>query len=310
MNRLLLTGLISASAISLVSCDKETENSYTNTTPVSAYNLYVSAAGDAVPSTGSALYKFTLKFPESTIQVSADNMALPGGSTSSFFTVGMNLASATIKVDETSREVIAFGADEATESGSAVSELSGYLTQAAYLPPDITVPGYKLFVPSNTLHYVVMQYALNDRWNVRTFWPDATFKGSTITSYPGMTEAYSNSNISYRIVMHLNEDKAVTDKADIIFYNAKFAPKAPEITVVLKNLYLEFNDRGYTVKGDDVIPYMVEAEDLQETPRFKFNKFDMRVTGDLTSAVIEYQVADVYKGSFSGVSVVRPTALD
>lgn len=64
------------------------------------------------------------------------------------------------------------------------------------------------------------------------------------------------------------------------------------------------------MKGDDVIPYMVEAEDLQETPRFKFNKFDMRVTGDLTSAVIEYQVADVYKGSFSGVSVVRPTALD
>lgn len=310
MNRLLLTGLISASAISLVSCDKETENSYTNTTPVSAYNLYVSADGDAAPSTGSALYKFTLKFPESTIQVAADNMALPGGSTASFSTVGMKLASAIVSVDETSREVIAFGAEDATEGGTDVSELKGYLTQAACLPPDITVPGYKWFVPSNTLHYVVMQYTLNDRWNVRTFWPDATFKGSTVTSYPGMTEAYSNSGISYRIVMRLNKDNALTDKADIIFYNAKFAPKAPEITVVLKNLDLKFNDRGYTVEGTDVIPYMVEADDLQETPRFKFNKFDMRVTGDLTSAVIVYQVADVYKGTFTGVCVVRPATIN
>ncbi len=300
---------MAGAAVSLVSCDKEngSGSSYSSTTPVSAYNLYVSAAGDGEAYTGTAVYKFTLKIPEYTIQLAADAMATPGGSTASFSTVEMNFATAYVSVDDMSREVIAFGAEDAAEGGTKVSGLKGYLTQAAYLPVGETVPGYTVLVPSNSLHYAVMQYTLNDRWNVRTFWPDATFRGSTVTSYPGMTDAYSTDGISYRVVMQLR-DGAISDKADVIFYNAKFAPNAPEITVVLKNLDLQFTENGYTVSGVDAIPYMVEAGALQETPRFKFNRFDMDVTGDLTTAVIGYQVADVYTGSFTGVSVVRPVS--
>lgn len=306
-----MTGFVAVSVFAMSSCSKDSEsnNSYTSTTPISAYNLYVASDGSGSSSTGLALYDFTMTFPAYTIQVSADNMAVPGGVSSSFATVPMNLKSSMVTVEETGREIISFSSDNASESSTRIRNLKGSLTQAAYFPPEVTVPGYKLLLPGNTKHYVLMQYNLNDNWDVRTFWPDVTFKGSTVTTYPGMGEAFFNSGISYRVVMQL-KDKAITDKADVIFYNAKFAPKAPEITVVLKNLDLEFNERGYTIKGHDVIPYMLEAGELQETPRFKFNSFDLRVAGDLTSAVIDYRVADIYSGSFTGISVVKTSNLN
>lgn len=304
MNKLLLIGVVAASSLAITSCSGDSENRSTTTTPINAYNLFVPASGDGDVYTGLALYKFVTTFPEATIQLGVDNMTMPGGGNTSFSTISMPIASAMVSVDDSGREVIIFGDKNPGESGAKISNLSGSLTQAVYFPPNVSVPGYKLFIPGNSLHYVLMQYELNNDWNVRTFWPDMTFRGSTVTSYPGMTEAYSNSNIAYRVVMHL-KDNALTDKADVIFYNAKFAPKAPEITVVLKDLDLVFSDKGYTVEGKDVIPYTVEAGALQETPRFKFNTFDLAAAGDMTTAVINYQVADIYKGSFTGNSVVK-----
>lgn len=304
MNKILLIGAVAASSLALTSCSENSDNSSTTTVPINAYNLFVPSSGDGDVYTGLALYRSVITFPATTIQIGTDNMAMPGGGNVSFSTINMPLASAMLSVDDEGREVIIFGDKNPSDKGASVSNLSGSLTQAVYFPPNVTVPGYKLFIPGNSLHYMVMQYDLNNEWNVRTFWPDMTFRGSTVTSYPGMEEAYSNNNIAYRVVMQL-KDNAVTDKADVIFYNAKFAPKAPEITVVLKDLDLVFSDKGYTVEGKDVIPYTVEAGALQETPRFKFNTFDLAATGDMTTAMINYQVADIYKGSFTGNSVVK-----
>ena len=307
MNKLLLIGVVAASSLAITSCSGDSENRSSTISPINAYNLFVPASGDGDVYTGLALYKFVTTFPEATIQLGVDNMTMPGGGNTSFSTISMPIASAMVSVDDSGREVIIFGDKNPGESGAKISNLSGSLTQAVYFPPNVSVPGYKLFIPGNSLHYVLMQYELNNDWNIRTFWPDMTFRGSTVTSYPGMTEAYSNSNIAYRVVMQL-KDNALTDKADVIFYNAKFAPKAPEITVVLKNLDLAFSDKGYTVKGSDIIPYMVEAGTLQETPKFKFNSFALTAIGDMSTAMINYEVADVYKGTFTGNSVVKPSS--
>lgn len=307
MKKLFIMGAAFAAAFALTSCDSDSDgNSSSATYNMQAYNLYTPVSGGSAPFTGLSNYQFTLAFPGQTVSISVDGMPLPGGGSGNFTTVDMQTAVSQVKMNDEYREMIAFSSENATASGMSVTSLQGLLTQTAYAPGDQEIPGYKRLIPSQTLHYPVMQYILADEWRVRTFWPDMTFHGSTTTTFPMDGSPYQNDNIAYRIVMGVDtKTYALTGKADLIFYNAKFAPPAPEITVVLKDIDVEFTSAGYTVSGSEIIPYMVEAGALQETPRYKFNSLRMECTGDLTTAIINYQVADVFKGRFQGQSIQK-----
>jgi hypothetical protein len=313
MKHSLVFGTALAAALVFSSCLKDNDvNSATNTVTIPAFNLYTPISGMAVPSTGLAYYSFSTAFPEQTITIDVDNMSLPGGGTGGFKTAAMPFAQGQMSVDGMNCLTLAFSSENAGVSGNRVTDLNALVTQAVYAPGDQEIPGYKRLIPGTTLQYVVMQYNLNDTWRVRTFWPDMTFRGSTTTTYPedmtdpsGSKLTFQNDDIAYRVVMELTKEYALTGKADIIFYNAKFAPKAPEITVVLKNLDVKFSSAGYTLSGKDLIPYMVESGALQETPRFKFNSISVDCTSDLTTSIITYQVAGVYNGRFQGQSVAR-----
>lgn len=298
-----MAGVAFAAALTLASCNSDSENSYTTSVNVPAYNLYSPVSGDGTVSVGLGRYSVATTFPEQTIQLVGDMVY--GGTSLSFTSVDMPFTAKYASVGDVNREVISFSATDATATGSKVTNLKATVTQAAYEPGNTSVPGYpERFVPGSSLHYLVADYILNGETHVRTFWPDMTFVGTTTTTYPGMDTFYTNTDISYRVIIQRDANNTLQNKADIIFYNAKFAPQAPEITVVLKDLDLAFTNNGYTISGTNVVPYMIEGSQLQETPRFAFDELHFYVLGDLTQAQATYKVAGIYSGDFRGRCIV------
>lgn len=282
----------------LVSCGADDDdNGQTTTVPVHAFNHYTELTTGSYAGFGKAVYQFTLKFPASTLQIYTESMSLPGGSQTNFTTSPMAVRPSGMSLDGTYREVIPFATDAPMQKGT-VSGLKGVLTQSAWLPG--VVAGFPLTVPSMSSHYAVMQYDLNDRFHVKTFWNDITLAGTTVTTFPGMSGPYENNSVTYRIIMDL--ENPAECKADLIIYNAKFAPQMPALNpILLKGLPVVFTDAGYKIKGVDIVPKLEQDNTMQDNPKFTFNSFVIECSGpEMNSFVIRYKVASVYEGSFAG----------
>lgn len=297
----------------LSSCSKNSDPTKVTTLNIPTYNLFIDNDGAVKTFTSLANYDFTTTFPAQTLVISSKNMSLPGGGKGDFLTSSLPFDYTGVVVDKIMREVVSFNVQNPGGSGLQLSNLRGIATQAAYPPPaDITLPGYSRLIPGNSMHYLVMQYDLGQR-KVITFWPDMTFRGTTITNY-GAGEPYNSTEMSYRIVMHISADNAIEDKADVIFYNAKFAPSAPELkAIVLKNLDLKFDATGYKISGTSIIPEALMDGNLIENNLFPFENFVFICSGDLTGATASYKVnakipnkpEATYSGIFTGSSIMR-----
>lgn len=310
MKKTFILGSAGLLMFGLASCEKEKEATTSITISLDAYNLVTeSASQGGEPFVAKCRYYFGLEMPQNNITIGASSLLLPGGSTSSFSTKPLPFTVSTVEVDGTGREKISFAAQSASGSGQSIENLTGMLTQAVNFPPfyndEDYVPGYDWMYPINSLHYAYVQYVLGGDRLVRTFWPDATYTGTTVTEYPGMDAAFNSNTIQYRIILQ-EKDNALTGKADVVFYDAQFAPAAPAIKVILiKDLDVNFTNAGYVVSGIDKIPYIVEDGEWQEIPRFIFNAFEATVNGDLTDVQMNFKVAGVYNGIFSGSCVVK-----
>lgn len=310
MKKSLLFGCLGLMALGFTSCNSDNDYSSVTNTIILGYNLFTPVDGNGTPFVGSGTYNMTIKYPESTITLSATNMATPTGVSATFKTLPMGFVTNYIVIDETSRESITFKSADPSDVGSKIYNLNANVTNAIYFPPKFedldALPGYKWFVPTQSIHHLFMQYQFGDNWNVRTFWPDMTYQGQTITSYPQASEPYSTVGVKYRVIMNVKEDFSIGKTADVIMYDAKFAAPQPEISyIVLKGLDLQFNENGYTVSGTNVVPYMVEGGEYIEVPRYMFNDFNASVSGDMTGVKMSFTVAGVYTGEFSGTCLIK-----
>lgn len=315
MKKSLLLGFAAVAAVSLVSCDKHEDNSYQTSIAVPVYNLFTPINGDGNPFVGSAIYSFTVVYPAETITISTNNLSNPNGTSGSFTTKPLSFDAKYYTVDDTGRESISVKSQDPNDSGISIYDLNCLLTQAVYFPPRVTdtdaLPEYhglNWHRPISSYHYVFAQFQYGDDYNVRSFWYDQTFKGQTITSYPsgtGMT-TYNTEGISYRVVMQLKKDGSISDKADLIMYDAKFAEPQPELSyIVLKDLNLQFTNEGYTITGDDVIPLVAENGEYTPYPAFVFNNFKASVSGNLTGVSMAFTVAGRFSGNFTGSCIAN-----
>lgn len=308
MKKMLKISLASAMLLTLASCDNDPGGySWNSREHIAAYNLVTSADGASQQALTSLCgYFFIFKYDQSgnSVAVNSGSIGLPGGK-AVFTTRPMPASEKTLEMEGKNKQVITFSAGNPSDTGAQVSDFNGMLTQAAFLPdPIVVVPGYELVFPVATEHFAVLDYVLDDVWRVRTFWNDVTFCGTTTTN-PGADKPYENKNIRYRVVMKTDNGN-LGDKADVIFYNAKFAEQAPAIeAIVIKDLKLEFSAAGYKVSGTDVVPSMIEAGALSPTPRYKFDNFSLSVVDDLTQATADYKVAGKFEGSFQGACILK-----
>lgn len=309
----LLLGCAAATAVLLGACNKNDGNTSSTTVSVPVFNLFTPVGGAGTPFVGSATYGFTVEYPAATVTLTTNKFNLPNGSSGSFTTIPMSFDYKIITVDNMGRESLSFKVQDPSDKGAKISNLNANLTQAVNFPPNMTdienaQGGYKWLVPTSTMHFAFVQFNYNDEWNVRSFWPDLTYKGTTSTTYPSdMRNPFGSEKVNFtgtdpqfRIIMQV-KDGAITNKADVMIYGPKFAPTMPELgTMLLENLDLEFTNSGYTVSGKDVIPSLLEGGEWQPYPGFPFNDFNAVVDGNLTTSRIQFTVAGMFAGSFSG----------
>lgn len=310
MKTIFKSAVVAALILPFSACDKESVNTQTLSDSMSALNLITSVAEDDThaPFVGQATYSFSSRMPENTMTVASSVLALPDGGSVTFTTLPIPMKSVIFAIDKDRNvEQVTFSAENATLKGADITDLKGLLTQAVYLPGDVIIEGYEFKYPGMlSRHFPILDYTLNEVWRVRTFWYDMTFCGDTQTTTSKDDKPYVTSSIRYRVVMQRGEGNRLNGKADIILYNAKFAASAPELTVIVKNLDLEFGRDGYTITGKDVVPSMISDGKQLEARAFTFNNLKFAATGDMTSATCDYVVKNgAYKGSFIGSSIMK-----
>lgn len=291
-----------------VSCNKDSETVNNTTMYVKTYSL-ATRTGMA-PAVSLTTYAVYVDFVNMKSTVSTDNLSI-GGSALSFKTSEMDYkAGYSSALGENQRRSFAQmqGTDVTSQASMPITNMNCQLTYAATNNNTKLVNSLKseleqkpISVPNSLTYegslYVYMQYKLGDTL-IRTFWSDMLYSGTTTTTYPQSADPYTTDNITYRVVM--NQEATGAYKADVYFYNAKFAnsDKAPSVNFVLKDLPLTFGDYGFKIEAQNVNPVMLNEN--TPNPKYVFNKISITSTSDMAGMSCDYQVAGVYRGSFNG----------
>lgn len=155
---------------------------------------------------------------------------------------------------------------------------------------------------------LVMQYNAYQKYTVKTFMQDAIYTGNTTI----MTEGAPNNDFNSGSVRYRVYFQSDLKTADVIFYNAKFAERMPEITFVVKGLEVNYTRNGYTLsipEGKTIQPEMFEGGSLTPYPAYTFTSFLLNNgSSDLTTASINYTITSqyaTYRGVFNGYYVIE-----
>lgn len=148
---------------------------------------------------------------------------------------------------------------------------------------------------------LVGSYRLGDDYKVKTFQKNTFFYGTTNTTYSfmGSDGRYTTEDILYGLILDLPGNTAT-----IIMYNAKFTdlpqePKKAQINI--EGLTVDYSNGNIVVKGENVIPNVIEGSSSTPYPNFTFDNIELKTTSeDLTQATITYKVAGIYNGYFEG----------
>lgn len=248
-------------------------------------------------------YNVLLNAPKRTASVSTSNLKF-GNSDHTFGTKDMAMTATGYTVGYSYGEIYAFrGTDgNMASSGNAeITDLSAKVTPFGYFSK-VYVPGYPQY--SAMPLRLVMSYRYDSEYTVRTIPADSFYSGKTTSTYPvqgGAVESYETETPLYRLV--LNTEKMT---ADVIIYDAQFAPQMPKMTaMVVKGLTLTATRDGFTAKGESIIPETVEGGMVTPFPSFPFNTIEVRSTGgDLTQATIDYSVGGRFTGKFTGINAI------
>lgn len=309
----LLSLTLFAGLLGLSSCNLENDpqENYQQI-PFSVCNLVIPAQGDSFAMEG--LYTLTYYTTEGNLTVTTNNMKVDGRDIS-FITSAMPFTVAAYSNSQNLyMEVVEFEGGIYNLNNITVNNLKGFTSQIANVPPAIQM-NEPLYPTPNQVP-LVMQYNLNYDYQVKTFMADATYVGKTTIRTASSGDSFSNDGVLYRVYL-----KSGLNKADVVFYNAKFAPMMPGINFVLKDLDIKYTKTGYTISnpaGSSVVPQMISSDGLTPYPMYQFTSFLLNNSSyDLTTANIDYwinrvnpnsetlDVMETYSGTFSGTYVQK-----
>lgn len=292
-----LLALVAIASLSLSSCNLDTDedNNYMTGT-YSCCNLVIPEDGNAFATIAS--YSMTYYYTAGTASLATTNLSL-GYGTLGFTTNNMNINTKYYAVDGKQVDVTSFSGGSANNNGTLVQNVNGYVSSIVNMlgTNDPINPLYKFTarIP------IVVSYNVNYDYTVKTFQPDAIYTGVTNIQTVGSSAApFTNDGIRYRVYL-----SADLNKADIIFYNAKFASAMPvTINFVLQGLDVTYNKNGYVISGENITPSLYEANGLTPAPNYVFTKFEfLNTSDDLTvgNAFYTVKIGEAqYNGDFQG----------
>lgn len=305
MKKIYLLGIV-ALAIALPSCNsKDDDYSYTSSNKVTAVNIITSIEDETtVVSEGNYQFQYKFNSSDQVGSVSSSSIVVNNNSYG-FETVETSYKS-------TGYDFYLYHPQSTTNN---LTEDVFYITQLFYYPSMFMEPPFSN--PYNIPQYMLIaQYTLDNKYNVKTFQKNTVFLGETVTRYPdgqGGTATFSpgQSSDEKPMVYQLSLD-IEKNKADIIIYNAKFAPPSPLLSqVFIQGLDVDFTGGMVRVKGENIVPKVPEGGELTPYERFMFNSIELMTTNSsLTECEIAYTVASVFKGNFTGSYIVDTKLLN
>lgn len=193
-------------------------------------------------------------------------------------------------------------------TGNVTGNVSGSLSNTQFFATPFyyystTYIGDYTYNYNSYLYAGIIKYNIGTEYAVKTFPQNAFFVGETNTSYG--TSTNKTEDIIYRIDLYT--DNSGNQQARIIIYNAKFSgsPNEPtKIAILLTGLDVNISQNNIILTGNDIIPKVYEANGWTDYERYTFNSITFTTTDPLfTKASINYQVAGIYTGSFTGAYI-------
>ncbi|MCH5218557.1 MAG: hypothetical protein J1F07_08450 [Muribaculaceae bacterium] len=294
-----------AAGLALSSCSLDNDNDGNNNYVTNTYpccNLVIPAAGEA-PFATVATYNLTFYTTTGDVSISTTDLVL-GYGTQKFTSSTMPSETKFYSVDWTNQtlDVTSFAGGSCSENGLVIQNIKGYASSVVNVLgseyPIISDYPYKFRIP------LVMSYTANHDYTVKTFMPDAIYRGTNNVVGGNMDgSVFTSEDLLLRVVFSDN-----LKSADVIFYNAKFSSMMPRaINFVLKDLPVTYTKDGYEIKNPDgkpVNPWMYEGGGLTEMPSYQFTSFEfLNTSSDLTSGMASYTVQmgpSAFPCTFSG----------
>lgn len=274
--------------------------------------------GESVASVG--IYTFDFNLTESKVTTSTSNLIC--NNINYFFTTNEVSFSQYPPYDGM---VYYFSGMKGNVNNSSITPLENpkflLTSNFVYVNPGYTPSGHPglIFNGTQIPPLVIASYQVGSEFKVRTFASDAFYTGVTNTEYPNMTggtDHNQNKDMYYRVLIDVAKKKA-----EVIFYEAKFSNSDREpkkVAIVLEDLDITFGDGFYEIKGENKVPKLFEAGQLEDYPSFTFQTFYMKTTGEaMNGAEMNYVVNNTmaqgmtvtYKGSFSGIYFSIPEGI-
>ncbi|MCM1153116.1 MAG: hypothetical protein NC328_05635 [Muribaculum sp.] len=301
--------LLAALSMLFSSCLKDSVDE--RTTVYQTVNLVIPNDQNAAPTVNMASYTVKTDMTAGTMTLSCPDVVVDGIK-SAFTSDAMPFRSWTAMQGS----INTFSGGKGMLAQLPVTGVSGAISGLFYYPAKpVSLPGINFIGADMFGPMVVLQYNIGDTYKVKTFNRDMIFAGDTQTHYSFKGEVmptYTTQDIMYRLVFHTD-----FKKADLVLYNAKFAAEQPFAiaAMVLKDLDVEFNHRGYIVSGKNVEPQVPE-NDEDKVGYTTYDSYTFKTlliqttTEDLTGATIDFTVENPmdpsgdYRGQFNGAYVL------
>lgn len=309
MKKFLLLGTVGL-ALGLIGCTKEGYNESKFTIGGPALTI-ISSSNDGSVAVSYGVYAFaitTINY-ESTVELSspdliANNASLKFSGLEQAFTI----AGYEYLVDKVKATAGATGMEINNDKFIAVPY---YLYDNNYMDYDYgyyytTADAAELtYTTSQRPNYItVAKYNIGSSYKVNTFQVNTFFQGKTTTTYPQSEEPFVTDGITYRFILNPPAENQTAYTATLIMYNAKFSSSEREplkAAIIIEGLDVTFSPNGINIKGENIIPGIVEAGSTTPNENFMINSVEFNTTNEYyTTGTLDYTVAGIYKGHFEG----------
>lgn len=303
MKKILLTGVV-LSLIGFSSCLKDGKNEVTQSFTTSSLNIITSeSTGEIVVAPG--FYTYDLVVTDLTGNIASSKVI--------FNNASLDFTSDDQTYKTNGSEIYFENAHSPSTTNSSVAMKNGNFVSLSYTK---NPEGYGYFVNENfagdytytidnfstaAVLRTVAKYYIGNDLRVNTFQTNTFFLGTTTTSYPSADgiQNYTTEGITYRFQLNL-EDSSAT----MLMYNAKFSASEREpvkAVIIAEGLDLDFTPEGVKITGQNIVPGVVEGNQITPMESFTFNNIEFETTNDLyTEGTLDFTVAGIYQGHFEG----------
>lgn len=281
-----------AMAFVVASCGTHSGDNYTNYN-YREYN-FISDIQDStsVANISGSVYSVKMNWNQNTAELSTYNLVLDNQNVS-FETNPMPLFIESVK-DPFSVYYVQQGTfsskdKENVGKGATITDLSALFTTGVYNVP-MNVPGFSTPVISE--QRLVLDYKINDRYRVRTFWSDCFYIGDTFVY--GSEGQYTTQSTFYFVQLDLSKKTA-----KVVVYAPKFSDEAKDEDMpnafVLSDIPVIITHDTYYMQVEspktEILITTAGKNELQEPGKYQITDFKFNLTSeDMASAKISFTV--------------------